>query len=321
MSVNCPMPDVSRRNILRLLAGAVAGIRFSAAQQTPTFSTEIKVVNIFALVRDKQGQIVRDLNKDDFEIREDGKPQTIQYFSRESDLPLTVALLFDSSLSQTRVLEDERGASYRFLEQVLREKNDQAAVVQFDQAVVIRQDLTTSHKDLQDVLTLIDSPNMKLPGSQGGTLLYDAVRQASIKLMRTQHGRKAFIVLTDGVDVGSNVTLNDAIESAQRADTLVYCILFSDETYYQHGFAIGGAEGKGVLEKLARETGGGFFVVTKERGIEAIFKEIEDELRSEYSIGFVSNQPVTHSGFRSLKLTTKRKGLTVQAPVRYYAET
>ncbi len=312
---------ISRRNLFGLAAGVITARRIVLAQQTPTFSTEVKVVNVFATVHDKQGQIVRDLNKEDFEIREDGKPQTIRYFSRESDLPLTIALLVDSSLSQTRVLEDERGASYRFLDQVLREKKDEAAVVQFDQAVVIRQTLTSSHKDLQDTLSLIDSPDMRIPGAQGGTLLYDAVRQASIRLMRSQRGRKAFIVLTDGVDFGSAVTLNDAIESAQRAETLVYCILFSDETYYRHGLAIGGPEGKGVLEKLSRETGGGFFVVTPSQGIEAIFKTIEDELRSEYSIGFVSDQPVTHSAFRTLKLTAKRKGLIVQATDRYYAET
>jgi VWFA-related protein len=308
----------SRRSLFTLAAGAFVSRRFDGAQQTPTFSTEVKVVNVLATVRDKQGGIVRELDKEDFEIREDGKPQVIRYFSRESDLPLTIGLLVDSSLSQGRVLQDELAASYRFLDGVLREKKDQAAVVQFDQAVVIRQDLTTSHKDLQDVLVLVDLPDMKMPGAGGGTLLYDAVRQASIKLMRTQHGRKAFIVLTDGNDFGSNVSLNEAIESAQRADTLVYSILFSDESYYG-GF--GGGQGKGVLEKLSRETGGGFFAVTKDRSIEAIFKTIEDELRSEYSIGFVSNQPVVHSGFRTLKLTTTHKGLLVQATTRYYAET
>ncbi len=310
---------ISRRGLLAATGAALAGGRhLISAPQTPTFSTEVKVVNVLATVRDKQGEIVRDLSKDDFEIREDGKPQVIRYFARESDLPLTVALLVDSSLSQGRVLQDELTASYRFLDSVLREKKDQAAVVQFDQAVVVRQNLTSSHKDLQDVLGLIDLPNMKLPGSGGGTLLYDAVRQASVQLMRTQQGRKAFIVLTDGNDVGSNISLNEAIESAQRADTLVYCILFSDESYYG-GF--GGGAGKGVLQKLARETGGGFFAVTKQQTIDAIYKIIEDELRSEYSIGFVSNQPVVHSGFRSLKLATRRKALLVQATNRYYAET
>lgn len=287
--------------------------------QQPTFSTEVKVVNVFATVRDKKGQIIRNLQKDDFTVLENNRPQIIRYYSQESDLPLTVGLLVDTSLSQTRVLEDERGASYRFLNQVLREDKDKAVVVQFDQAIVIRQGLTGSHKELEDTLALLDSPNARQAAEGSGTLLYDAVRTASIQVMRQQKGRKAFIVLTDGVDVGSQVTLGDAIEAAQRADTLVYSILFSDESYYG-GFSIG-SSGKGVLERLSRETGGGFFAVSKQRSIQQIFETIQEELRSEYSLGFVSDQPVRSSGFRKIRVTTKEKGLVVQATDRYYAET
>ncbi len=290
------------------------------AQQGPTFSTEVKVVNIFATVRDKRGEIIRDLSKDDFTVFENGKQQTIRYFSRESDLPLTIGLLVDTSLSQKRVLEEERGASYRFLDQVLRENKDKATVVQFDQAVVIRQELTSSHKDLQDTLTLLDLPTAEQASAGSGTLLYDAVRTASIKVMRSVQGRKAFVVLTDGVDFGSTVTLADAIEGAQRADTLVYCILFSDESYYGQAFSIG-PSGKTVLQRLSRETGGAFFEVSKQLSIEQIFKSIEEDLRNEYSLGFVSDQPVTTSGFRKIRVTTKKKGLAIQATDRYYAET
>ena len=292
--------------------------RSMSARQTPTFSTEVKVVNLFATVRNKGGQIIRNLTKEDFAILENGKPQSIRYFSQESDLPLAIGLLVDTSLSQTRVLENERGASYRFLQQVLRPEKDKATVVQFDQAVMIRGGLTGSHKDLEETLALLDSPNQQEAADGSGTLLYDAVRSASIQLMLQQSGRKAFVVLTDGVDVGSSVTLTDAIESAQRANTLVYCILFSDETYYGRAF---GSGGKGTLERLARETGGHFFEVTKGQSIEQIYDAIQEELRSEYSIGFVSNQPVTSSGFRKIKLETKQKGLIVQATNRYYAET
>ena len=293
-------------------------MRPMSARQTPTFSAEVKVVDLFATVRNKGGQIIRNLTKEDFAILENGKPQSIRYFSQESDLPLAIALLVDTSLSQTRVLENERGASYRFLQQVLRPEKDKATVVQFDQAVMIRGGLTGSHKDLEETLALLDSPNQQEAANGSGTLLYDAVRTASIQLMLQQSGRKAFIVLTDGVDVGSSVTLTDAIESAQRANTLVYCILFSDETYYGRAF---GSGGKGTLERLARETGGHFFEVTKGQSIEQIYDVIQEELRSEYSIGFVSNQPVTASGFRKIKLETKQKGLVVQATNRYYAET
>lgn len=308
----------TRREWIISAAALAPGLR---AQQ-PTFSTEVKVVNVFATVHDKQGKIIRDLSKDDFAIFEEGKPQTIRYFSRESDLPLTVGLLVDTSLSQTQVLEDERGASYRFLDQVLREKKDQAVIVQFDQAVMIRQGLTSSHKDLQDVLSLLDSPNAQQAANGSGTLLYDGIRTASIQIMRQQQGRKAFIVLTDGVDVGSQISLSDAIQSAQRANTLVYCILFSDASYYHRAGAFGEAGfGKRVLERLARETGGGFFEVSPRMNIEQIFSAIEEELRSEYSLGFVSDQPVTHSGFRKLRVITRPKGLIVQATESYYAET
>ncbi len=308
---------LSRRRWLASLPGLALACPLWS-QQTPTFSTEVKVVNLFATVRNKGGQLIRTLAKDDFLLWEDGKLQSIRYFSQESDLPLAIGLLVDTSLSQTRVLENERGASYRFLQQVLRPEKDKAAVVQFDQAVMIRQGLTNSPKDLEDTLALLDSPSAQEAANGSGTLLYDAVRAASIQLMRQQGGRKAFIVLTDGVDVGSAVTLTDAIESAQRANTLVYCILFSDESYYGGGF---GSGGKGTLERLSKETGGRFFSVTKTQSIGQIYKVIQEELRSEYSLGFISNQPVTASGFRKLKLGIRQKGLLVQATNRYYAET
>ncbi len=317
------LPDTggpwSRRQAIACAASAFFA-RSLKAQQTPTFSAEVKVVNVFATVHAKTGEIIRNLTRDDFAVFENGRPQKIRYFSQESDLPLTVGLLVDTSLSQTRVLEDERGASYRFLDQVLRQEKDKAVIVQFDQAVVIRQGLTSSHKDLEDTLSLLDSPNAEQASAGSGTLLYDAVRTASIQVMRQQQGRKAFIVLTDGVDVGSEVTETDAIEAAQRADTLVYCILFSDESFYRRAGSFGGS-GRRVLERLSRETGGGFFEVSKQTSIEQIFNAIEEELRSEYSLGFVSDQPVTSSGFRKIRVTTRQKSYLVQATDRYYAET
>lgn len=181
--------DLSRRQLIACVAGALFAPSLEAQQQ-PTFSTEVKVVNIFATVRDKHGQIVRDLTKNDFTVLENGRPETIRYFSHESDLPLTVGLLVDTSLSQRRVLEDERGASYRFLDQVLREDKDKAVIVQFDQAVVTRQGLTASHKELQDTLALLDLPNAQQAANGSGTLLYEAVRTASIQVMRQRRGEK-----------------------------------------------------------------------------------------------------------------------------------
>ncbi|MGA2589912.1 MAG: VWA domain-containing protein [Bryobacteraceae bacterium] len=310
---------MTRRRLIfsAALVGAHSVLR--GQDEQPTFSTEIKVVNVLATVRDKKGQLIPSLSKDDFSVAENGRPQTIRYFARESDLPLTLGLLVDTSMSQRRVVEAERGASYRFLDRVVREKKDQVFLMQFDLSVMMRQDLTSSLRKLNEALTLVDTPTMNDLRAQtgGGTVLYDAVLKASMDIMRNQKGRKAVIVLTDGVDTGSETTLADSIAAAQRADTLVYSILFSDEGYYG---IFGGGDGKGVLMRMSRETGGGFFEVSKKQGLDQIFEQLEQELRSQYNIGYVSDAPVSISEFRKIRLTTKEKGLVVQARDRYWAQ-
>jgi VWFA-related protein len=224
------------------------------AQEQPKISVEVKVVNVMATVRDKHGKIVTNLAKDDFVLEEDGHPQTITYFSRESDLPLTLGLLVDTSLSQRRVLEQERNASYSFLDNMLREK-DLAFVIHFDREVELLQDLTSSRKKLESALGLLEEPSSSggSGGSGGrrggfgggGTLLYDGVYLASNEVMKKQQGRKAIIILSDGVDTGSKESLVTAIESAQRADTVVYSILFADEESHGSPGGFGGLGGMG----------------------------------------------------------------------------
>jgi VWFA-related protein len=288
-------------------------------QDEATFSTEVKVVNILATVRTKSGQLITDLTKDDFALTENKRLQDIRYFSRESDLPLTIGLLVDTSLSQTRVLESERAASFEFVDQVLREGKDKVFVTQFDMAVMMRQQPTSSRRDLEQSLPYVDTPsNNELRAQRGGgTLLFDAVVKASREVMSGLGNRKALIILSDGGDNGSDETLASAIESAQRADTLIYSILFADSTYYG-GF--GSPEGKTAMQRLAKETGGSFFEVSKKQNINQIFGLIEQELRSQYNLGFVSDQPVRISEFRALQLAAKRKDLLVQARDRYWAQ-
>ena len=186
-----------------------------------TFSTDVKVVNILATVRTKSGQIINDLTKDDFSIAENKRPQDIRYFSRESDLPLTIGLMVDTSMSQTRVLESERSASFQFVDQVLREGKDKVFVTQFDMAVMTRQKPTSSRRELEESLPYVDTPSKSELEAQrgGGTLLFDAVVKASREIMSSQRNRKAMIILSDGGDNGSDETLASAIEAAQRADT------------------------------------------------------------------------------------------------------
>ncbi|MCU1262443.1 MAG: von Willebrand factor, type [Bryobacterales bacterium] len=279
--------------------------------QDATFSTEVKVVNVLTAVRTKKGDIVRDLTKSDFSIAENGRPQNIRYFTRQSDLPLTIGLMIDTSVSQQKVIEAERVASFRFIDQVLREDKDQVFIMQFDTSVQLRQRLTNSRRSLDEVLPYVDTETRKQLIAQGGgsTLLYDAVLKASNEVMKTRTGRKAMIVLSDGEDTGSEATITQAIEAAQRADTLIYSIFFS-----------GGGSGQKVLMRMSKETGGGFFEVTKKISLEQIFAILEDELRSQYNIGYVSDQPVVISEFRKLQLTTARKDLVVQARDRYWAQ-
>lgn len=287
-------------------------------QAPPTFSTEVRVVNVLATVTGQGGRVISDLTEDDFLLYENKRPQTLRYFSRESDLPLTIGLMVDTSMSQLRVLDAERGASYRFLEVVLRPDKDRVFLVQFDLRVYFRQPLTSSLKQLDEALAFVETPTRSELQNQsgGGTLLYDAVVTAAQDVMATLQGRKALILLTDGVDNGSDATLDEAADAAQRADTLIYSILFSDARAY--GF-MGGPDGRRPLIRLSKETGGGFFEVSKKQSIDQIFQVIQEELRSQYSLGYVSDRPVTSPGFRQIQLTTRRKGLVVQARDRYWA--
>ena len=309
----------SRRQLLRAAASLFsARVPLGAQQEIPTFSTDVKVVNLLATVTDKSGKIIRDLTKDDFVLHEDKRPQTLQYFSRETDLPLTLGLMVDTSMSQRRLLDAERGASYRFLEVVLRPNKDQVFLMQFDFRIFTRLPLTNSLRQLNEALAYVDTPTRSQLQAQagGGTLLYDAVVTAAQEIMVKRQGRKALILLTDGVDTGSDSTVAEAADAAQRADTLIYSILFSDPGAYGFG---GGGDGRRPLLRMSQETGGSLFEVSKKQSLDQIFEVLQDELRSQYSLGYVSDQPVTVAEFRRIQLTTKRKGLVVQARDRYWA--
>ena len=308
----------TRRDVL-LAAAAYFGTRRLGAQDEPVFSTEVKVVNVLATVRDGNGALITGLSQEEFALSEDGRPQTIRYFSRETDLPLTLGLAVDTSASQRRVMDAERGATLRFLDSVVREKKDRVFLMQFDSHVQMKQPLTSSVGKLEDALAFVDTETRRQLQIQGGggTLLYDAVVEASDEVMRKLTGRKALIVLSDGVDFGSDGTLEDAVAAAQRAETLVYSILYSDPGAY--GF-LGGHDGRRVLERLASESGGTFFEVSKKHSLDEIFDILQQELRSQYSLGYVSDKPVTISEFRAIQLTARKKGWVVDVRHRYWAQ-
>jgi VWFA-related protein len=288
--------SISRRALL------VSAFACLAAQDT-TFSTDVNVVNLFATVRGKDNHLISHLSKEDFELREDGRPQTIRYFSRETDLPLTLGLLVDTSRSQRTVLETERRASYAFLERMLRPDRDAAFVMSFDIRVRKLTDVTSDAPTIRAALDALRIPVL------GSTLLYTAVKEASEQTMRKRKERKALIILSDGVDVHSRVSLGTAIEYAQRADTAIYSVLFADRGAPQRG--------RRALQRLAAETGGTYFEVSGDQPIEKIYDRIQEELRNQYSLGYRPDAAYT-AAYRKIDLITKQKGLTVRTRDGYY---
>ena len=242
-----------------------------SAEDAPTLASKVRVVNVLATVRDKHGKIVPKLAVSDFTLEEDGKPVTIRYFSKETDLPLKLGLLVDTSMSQREFLDQEKSASKKFFDQLLREK-DSAFLIHFDRETELLQDFTSSRSKLEAALDLLHTPSPyeeqntgsdapagdDSPGEgrrgrmhQGGTTLYDAIYLACDELMKKQTGRKAVVVLSDGVDRGSKESLESAIEAAQRADTVVYSVLFKGENPFNErrggfGFPGGGPMGGGA---------------------------------------------------------------------------
>jgi VWFA-related protein len=347
-----------------------------AQDAATTIAVDVKVVTLPVTVRDKHGKIVHDLTKDDFTLQEDGRAQTIRYFSQDANLPLTLGLLVDTSRSQTSVLDAERNASRSFLDQMLVQPKDKAFLIHFDREVELLEDLTSSREKLQAALDLLKTPSDRDRSNDpndpsnspsgsgshhgGGTQLYDAVYLASNELMKKQQGRKALIILTDGVDRGSKTYLESAIESAQRADTVVYSIYFA-EPHHNEGQRPGGgngrggggwpgggggwpgggggypgggggrgggqrhpeethADGKKILERISKETGGRFFEITKKEPVGQIYDSIVEELRVQYNMGFTPDKDSAASGYHHIELTVKRKELTVQTRDGYYAD-
>lgn len=286
---------------------------------------DVDVVNLYCAVRNKQGGLVNNLNKDDFDLSEDAKHQTIKYFSRETDIPLTIGLLVDVSGSQQNLIEVERRAANSFFGSVLRKK-DVAFLISFGADSELLQDLTSSPRLLQDGLRRlklntgfsgINSGPVPTMNHQRGTVLYDAVYVAANDMLAHEVGRKAIILITDGEDQGSKLNEKAAIEAAQKSDAIIYGILYVDRQFYGgFGANYGGA---GVLKHMADETGGHMFQVDRKNTLEAIFEQIQQEMRTQYLIGYTPTNPDKDGSFRRIDLKANSKDLKVQVRRGYYA--
>jgi VWFA-related protein len=300
-------------------------------QSVETLKVNVNVVQLFFNVKNKHGLLLPDQTKDDFDVLEDGKPQTIKYFTAESNLPLTLGMLIDSSGSQERVLEMEKEVGGAFLNEILRDK-DLAFVLSFDVNVDLLQDFTNSTRRLR---TALNSARINTGGGGGcggvpglgggpvpcagtpkGTLLYDAIYLASHDELSHEVGRKAMIILTDGEDQGSQLRIKDAIEAAQKADSIVYVLLIADRGFYGLG---GGYSGDSAMKKLAAETGGRVIEVgNKTEKLKQAFDQIAQELRSQYNIGYTPTNSKLDGTFRKIEIRS-RKGYKIQARSGYYA--
>jgi VWFA-related protein len=299
-------------------------------QPTETLRVNVNVVQLFFNVKDKRGALIPNLTKDDFQVFEDGKPQTIKYFTPESNLPLTLGILIDSSGSQERVLDMEKEIGGAFLAQIITDK-DLAFVLDFNVNADLLQDFTNSVHLLKAALNSArintGGGGGVIPGMGGGpiptgplgprgTVLYDAIYLASHDELAQQVGRKAMIILTDGEDQGSRLRIQDAVEAAQKSDSIVYVLLCADRGFY----GIGGYSGEGEMRKVSQETGGRVIDVgNKPEKLKAAFDQIATELRSQYNVGYTPANTVKDGSFRKVEIRPKNRDYKIQARNGYYA--
>lgn len=296
-------------------------------QSLETLKVDVNVVQLFFNVKDKKGALIPGLTKDDFDILEDGKPQTIKYFAPESNLPLTLGILIDSSGSQERVLPMEKKIGGEFLNEILRNQ-DLAFAFSFDVNVNLLHDFTNSVDALKTALNSarIDTTGGRTAGTPGpggnvpvvlrGTLLYDAVYLASNDELSHQVGRKAMILLTDGEDQGSQMAITEATEAAQKSGSLIYVLLCADRSFYGSGEY----SGKGKMKQLAEATGGRVIVVgNKSDKLKDAFNQIANELRNQYNIGYTPTNAALDGTLRKVEIHARNKDYRIQARTAYYA--
>jgi VWFA-related protein len=298
----------------------------AAPEELPApITVDVNVVNILASVHDKRGGLVGNLNKEDFTVLEDGQPQPIKYFDRNTDLPLTIGLLVDVSGSQRNLIQIERSAASQFFSKVLRKK-DEAFLIMFGEETELLQDYTGSARLLQEGLNQLRVSSgvgglhpgpVPTAGQPRGTVLYDAVYLAAQEKLRTEVGRKVIVLITDGVDEGSRMTRSQAIEEAQKSDAVIYSIQYLDPGAY--GPFGGGGGGESELRRMSDETGGKVFKVDRKHSLDDVFQELQDEMRSQYAIGYTPVNEAKDGSYRRLEIRMANKDLKAQARKGYYA--
>src|ERR1700678_1640024 len=313
--------------LISVLALAIPAALLLAQDDTTTLKVEVNLVNILFNVRDKKGGLVGSLNKDDFKVFEDGKEQEVKYFNRETDLPLTIGLLIDVSASQMNLIEIEKNAAYQFFGTVLR-KQDLAFLISFGEDSELLQDYTNSPKLLRaglDGLQVSSGVGGFGPGpvptisQPRGTVLYDAVYVASADELKGQVGRKVLVLITDGEDEGSKYKISQAIEAAQKADAIIYGFYYVDRPFYMSRGMVFQGGSDAALRQMSEDTGGHVFHVDRKMTLQQAFDELQNEMRSQYAIGYTPVNAAKDGTFRKVEIKTPNKDWKVQARKGYYA--
>lgn len=292
---------------------------------TPNFTAEVKVVNILATVRHPSGRLLTDLTASDFILEEDGVRQEIEYFSPMTDAPLLLGLLFDSSMSQVRLMSEQRASARTFVKSMIREEHDLAFLMSFAWEVELLQDFTRSHSEFSKNIEELNiealykrSPPMRLSRSRpGGTLLYDAVFLASEEMFRDRSGRKTAVIVSDGHDQGSQMSLDGAVNAAHRSDVVIYTILHLDDEFAAYRYREP-ERGPTTLGHLSEQTGGRYFHVRGDGSLGKVFETISEEMRAQYSIGYTPSRNLGRSGFRKVSLRCTNARLKVRARKGYF---
>jgi VWFA-related protein len=291
----------------------------SLPEMAQPLQVRTNVVNVFVTVRDHHNAIMTGLDKSDFKVFEDGVEQKVAYFDKEMNLPLTLAILMDTSGSMSNTLSAEQDAASRFVREVIR-KRDEALVMGFDLDVNLLADFTEDPSVLEDAIrrTRINAAGPVITAGtipQNGVIgtdLYDAIYLACHDELASQSGRKAIIVLTDAEDNGSKESLEDAIEAAQKSDTVIHVILIIDP-------AATSGVGPGVARDMAEQTGGRVIRVHNDSSLEKAFDTISEELRSQYVLGYYPTNTRRDGTYRKIKVEVNSPGARVLARKGYYA--
>jgi Ca-activated chloride channel homolog len=305
-----------KASALTLLAGlmllAVPARMKAEEPQDTTLKVSVDLVNVQFSVTDRRGRFIPGLKAEDFVLEEDGKRQEILHFARENELPLTIGMLIDTSPSVRPVFEEEKETAVAFLESILK-TNDLALVIGFDRSVTLVQDYTDRTRLLK---TAIDSLEIG-----GGTSLYDAIYLACKEKLGHEAGRKTVVLISDGEDTTSKTKFFEALVAAHQSDTVIYAISNSERGIFRgNGGTFGGGGGDaGTLRKFSEETGGATFFLDRSNTFKKIFDQIAQELRSQYSLGYMSTNAVKDGKFRQVKIVPRDSSYMVRARKGYYA--